>query len=63
MRDGTIYQLSKLPSFELANCHILAAMIRPLSEEVNLIGFCNLVEDLMDEADSKRFIRKLRNGQ
>ncbi|XP_065904723.1 uncharacterized protein [Dysidea avara] len=61
VRDGTIYQLSKLPSFELANCHILAAMIRPLSEEVNLIGFCNLVEDLMDEADSKRFIRKLRN--
>jgi len=61
--DETIYRLTKLPSFELANCHILGAMIRPLREEVSLIRFCDLVEDLVDDLDSKEFIDKLRNGQ
>ena len=58
--DDTVYQLSKSPSFELANCQILGAMIRPLEKETDLIRFCDLVEDLVND---KEFIESLRNGE
>jgi len=61
--DETTYRLTKLPSFELANCHILGAMIRPLRGEESLIRFCDSVDDLVDDPESKEFINKLRNGQ
>ena len=60
--EGMAYQLSKSPTFELANCRILAAMIRPLREEVDLLGFCDSVENLVDDDESKRLIVKLRSG-
>ena len=60
--DGMVYQLSKCPTFELANCRILGAMIRPLREEVDLLGICDSVENLVDDDESKRLIIKLRSG-
>ena len=61
--DDTVYQLSKLPTFELANCQILGAMIRPIRKEVDFIRLCDMVEDLVDDPESKQFIENLRNGQ
>ena len=58
-----MYQLSKLPTFELANCQILGAMIRPIRKEVDFIRLCDTVEDLVDDPESKQFIESLRNGQ
>lgn len=63
IRDEIIYRLLKLPSFELANCHILALLITPVPKEADLIRFCDLVENLVNDTESKRFISKLRNGQ
>jgi len=57
-----VYQLSKCPTFELANCRILAAMIRPLREEIDLLSVCDNVEELVDDDESKEFIVKLRSG-
>ena len=54
-------RLSKLP-FELANRTILGGMIRPLREEVDMLGFCDSMEELVDGAESKKFIEVLRNG-
>ena len=56
-------QLSVSPSFEMANCTILGGLIRPVRQQVDLLEFCDLMEDLVDDAESKRFIRKLRDGK
>ena len=61
--DGLMYQLSKLPNFELATCTILAGLIKPLRQEVDLLEFCDTMEDLIDGVESKQFIDKLRNGK
>ncbi|XP_065904252.1 uncharacterized protein [Dysidea avara] len=59
--EGLVYQLALLPTAELANCTILAAMIKPLVEETHLVGFCELVKNLVDSTESKTFIETLRN--
>ena len=61
--SDTVYKLSKLPTFELANCHILAAMIRPLTRDAGLIRLCDVVEELVDDSESKIFIESLRKGK
>ena len=61
--DGLVPQLEKLPTVELANCHILAAMIVPIQDEVQLVAFCDFVKDLVEGAESKEFVEKLRDGK
>ena len=61
--EGLVPQLEKLPTAELANCHILAAMIVPIQDEVRLVAFCDFVKDLVEGAESKEFVEKLRDGK
>ena len=62
VQEGLMYQLALLPTAELANCTILAAMIRPLKREIFLVGFCDSVKRLVDSAESMEFIDNLRKG-
>jgi len=57
-----MYQLALLPTAELANCTILAAMIRPLRKEIFLVRFCDSVKRLVDDSESKKFIENLKKG-
>jgi len=57
-----MYQLAVQPTAELVNCHILAAMIRPLRQEIFLVGFCDSVKELVDSAESEAFIEHLKFG-
>lgn len=59
---GLVQQLAMLPSPEQANHHIIAAMLRPLRAEIDILGFCDLIESLMDGERSKVFIESFRNG-
>ena len=62
--EGLESQLAKLPTAELVNCHILAGMIRPLSREIELVGFCESMKELMDSDDcNMTFIGYLKNGK
>jgi len=61
--EGLVPQLEKLPTPELANCHILAAMIVPIQNEVHLVAFCDFIKDLVEGAESKEFVEKLRDGK
>jgi len=63
VQDGLMVKLAMQPTPELANCHILAAMIRPLTEEVHLIAMCDSLMDLVDSPESKTFIENLRSGK
>ena len=62
VQEGLMYQLALLPTAELANCTILAAMIRPLKREIFLVEFCDSVKRLVDSAESMEFIDNLRKG-
>jgi len=61
--EGLEYQLATLPTAELANCNILAAMIRPLRKEFHLVGFCDSVENLAESVESRKIIGDLRFGK
>jgi len=62
--EGLASQLAMLPTSELANCHILAGMIRPLSREIHLVGFCESMKELMDsDVCNMTFIENLKNGK
>ena len=60
--EGLVYQLALLPTAELANCTILAAMIRPLKKEIFLVRFCDSVKRLVNDSESKEFIENLKKG-
>ena len=60
--DGLIRQLMLLPSPKHVNHHIIAAMMRPLTNEAGVLGFCDLMEFVLDDQQSKVFIENLRNG-
>lgn len=61
--EGMMHKLSVSPNFELANATILGGLIRPLRQEVEMLEFCDTVEDLIDDVESIRFINKLRDGK
>ena len=63
VQEGLMVELAMLPTPELANCRILAAMIRPLREELHLVGLCDSLKDLVDSPESKTLIETLRNGK
>ena len=63
MREGLVPQLETLPTTELVNCHILAGMIAPIKMEAHLVGFCDLVKDLVDSDESKAFIDSFKVGK
>ena len=60
--EGLVPQLQTLSTPELANCHILAAMIVPMEKEVHLVSFCDFVKELVEDDESRDFIEKLKNG-
>lgn len=60
--DGLESMLADLPTSELANCHILSGMIRPLRKEIHLVGFCDSVKELVEGDACKTFMENLKRG-
>ena len=61
--EGLVQQLAILPSPKKVNHHIVAAMLRPLTNEAGVLGFCDLMESVLDNEQSLVFIERIRNGK
>ena len=60
--DRTALQLAQLPTAEEKNGMIIAVMLGPFNSDVEVLGFCDLLEDVVDSDASKKFIHNLRAG-
>ena len=60
--EGLIQQLALLPSPKLVNQQIIAAMLRPLTSDAGVLGFCDILESVLDDEQSRSFVERLRNG-
>ena len=60
--EGLIQQLTALPTAKQVNHHIIAAMLRPLTNEAGVLGFCDIMESVLEDDQSKAFIESVRNG-
>ena len=60
--DGLALKLAQLPTAEERNGMIVAVMLGPLDSDVEVLGFCDLLEDAVDSNTSKKFIHNLRAG-
>jgi len=62
--DQLQYDLNNLPSIEERNEMILAIMIKPLENDVEVLQFCDTIEDVIDEDSkaSKKCIQNVRSG-
>jgi len=60
--DRIALQLAQLPTAEDKNGMIIAVMLGPLDSNVEVLGFCDLLEDVVDSGASKKFIHNLRAG-
>lgn len=61
--DELMMNLKMLHNSVLANCTILAALIRPLTEETHLVGICETLKNVVDGLECKTFIENLRKGE
>ena len=60
--DGVALELAQLPTAEERNGMIIAMMLGPLDSDVEVLGFCDLLEDAVDSDSSMKFIHNLRAG-
>lgn len=60
--EGLVQQLAMLPTPKQVNHHIVAAMLRPLTNEAGILGFCDMMESVLDDEPSRTFIESIRNG-
>ena len=60
--EGLVQQLSMLPTAKQVNHHIIAAMVRPLTNEAGVLGFCDIMESVLEDERSQAFIESVRNG-
>ena len=60
--DRLKHDLDLLPSIDERNGMILAIMLGPLHSDVQVLTFCDVLEDVVDNSTSKKFIHKLRSG-
>ena len=60
--EGLVQQLSMLPTAKQVNHHIIAAMLRPLTNEAGVLGFCDTMESVLEDEQSRSFIESIRNG-
>ena len=59
---GLVQQLASLPTPTQVNHYIVGAMLRPLTNESSALGFCDTIESVLDDEQSKAFIESIRNG-
>ena len=62
MPEGLVQQLTALPSPQQVNHYIIAAMLRPLTNEAGVLGFCDIMESVLEDEQSQAFIEIVRNG-
>jgi len=62
VREDLIPKLEALPTVELINCHILSAMISLANTEIELLGFCDWMKELVDTTKSKAFVESFKAG-
>ena len=60
--DGLALDLSQLSSADERNEMIIALMLKPLKSDVQVLGFCDLLEVAVDSVTSKKFVHNLRAG-
>ena len=60
--EGLVHQLATLPSPKQVNHHIMAAMLRPLTNVAGVLGFCDTFECVLDDEQSRQLIESIRNG-
>ena len=60
--QGLVQQLASLPTPTQVNHHIVGAMLRPLTNESGVLGFCDTMESVLEDDQSKAFIESIRNG-
>ena len=60
--EGLVHQLAALPSPKQVNHHIMAAMLRPLTNVAGVLGFCDTFECVLDDEQSRQLIESIRNG-
>ena len=60
--EGLVHQLATLPSPKHVNHHIMAAMLRPLTNVAGVLGFCDTFECVLDDEQSRQLIESIRNG-
>ena len=41
---------------------IITIMIRPLRDDMQVLSFCDVLEDVVDSKTSKKFVQNLRSG-
>lgn len=60
--EGLVQQLASLPTTKEVNHYIIAAMLRPLTNEAGVLGFCDIMESVLEDEQSQSFIESVRNG-
>jgi len=67
-RSGTLveslqHDLDHLSSIEERNGMIITIMISPLQEDIQVLTFCDVLEDVVNSNTSKKFVCNLRSGK
>ena len=60
--EGLVHQLAALPFPKQVNHHIIAAMLRPLTNVAGVLGFCDNMECVLDDEQSRGLVEGMRNG-
>ena len=60
--DGLALDLSQISSANERNEMIIALMLKPLKSDIQVLGFCDLLEVAVNSATSKKFVQNLRAG-
>ena len=60
--DGLESRLAILPP-DHANGMIIALLIKPLSDDVDVLQFCDIMEKIVDSDASREFISNVRFGK
>ena len=55
--------LDRLPTVDERNTMILVILIRPIQNDVHMLTFCDVLEDVVENNDSKKFIHNFRSGK
>ena len=61
--DDLGLHLAGLPSTDTRNRTILALIIGAVHSDIEVLGICDLLENVVDNGTSKKFIHNLRSGK
>jgi len=60
--DDLPFHLAGLSSTDIRNRTIISLMIRSLDSDIEALGICDILEDVVDSSTSKKVIQNLRCG-